>query len=99
MSEKPAIFTLFISQHFSEMNKTIQIFENSEFGAIRTMSNEQGEPFFCAKDVAVALGYGNCRDAVRRHVGDGDVAKHDTLTNRGIQPMLYVRDSHLIPSI
>ena len=63
--------------------------------AIRTMSNEQGEPLFCAKDVAVALEYGNSRDAVRRHVGDGDVAKHDTLTNRGILQMLYVNESGL----
>lgn len=30
----------------------IQIFQNQEFGAIRTMSNEQGEALFCAKDVA-----------------------------------------------
>ena len=77
------------------MNTTIQIFENSEFGAIRTMSNEQGEPLFCAKDVAVALGYGNSRDAVRRHVEDEDVAKHDTPTTSGIQMMLYVNESGL----
>ena len=35
----------------------IQIFQNQEFGAIRTLSNEQGEPMFCAKDVAEALRY------------------------------------------
>ena len=29
----------------------IQIFQNVEFGAIRTMSNEQGEAMFCLKDV------------------------------------------------
>ena len=77
------------------MNTTIQIFENSEFGAIRTMSNEQGEPLFCAKDVAMALGYNNGRDAIRRHVDEGDVAKHDTPTTSGIQPMLYVNESGL----
>ena len=43
----------------------IQIFKNQEFGAIRTISNEQGEAMFCAKDVAEALGYSNGRDAVR----------------------------------
>ena len=74
---------------------SIQIFENAEFGAIRTMQNQQGDPLFCAKDVAVALGYGNSRDAVRRHVEDEDVAKHDTLTNRGVQQMLYVNESGL----
>ena len=33
----------------------IQIFQNQEFGAIRTMSNEQGEPMFCLKDVCDVL--------------------------------------------
>ena len=66
------------------MMNTIQIFENSEFGAIRTMSNEQGEPLFCAKDVAEALGYNNSRDAVRKHVDGEDkttVAICDTGSN------------------
>ena len=39
------------------MTNTIQIFENEEFGAIRTMSDEQGNPLLCGKDVAEALGY------------------------------------------
>ena len=62
----------------------IQIFENKEFGAIRTMSNEQGEVMFCAKDVAEALGYSNGRDAVRKHVEREDkttVAICDTGSN------------------
>ena len=33
----------------------IQIFQNQEFGAIRTISNEQGEPMFCLKDVCEVL--------------------------------------------
>ena len=62
----------------------IQIFENKEFGAIRTMSNELGEAMFCAKDVAEALGYSNGRDAVRKHVDGEDkttVAICDTGSN------------------
>ena len=62
----------------------IQIFQNQEFGAIRTLSNEQGEPLFCAKDVAEALGYSNGRDAVRKHVDGEDkttVAICDTGSN------------------
>ena len=59
-------------------------FRNLEFGAIRTMSNEQGEVMFCAKDVCEALGYSNGRDAVRKHVDGEDkttVAICDTGTN------------------
>lgn len=47
-------------------------FRNVEFGAIRTMSNEQGEPMFCAKDVCEALGYKKTRNAVNQHVDDED---------------------------
>ena len=39
--------------------KDMLIFESQEFGAIRTMSDERGEPLFCGKDVARALGYSN----------------------------------------
>ena len=78
------------------MNTTIQIFENAEFGKVRTMQSAEGEPLFCGKDVAVALGYGNSRDAVRRHVEDEDVAKHDTPTTSGIQQMLNVNESGYI---
>ena len=50
------------------MANQIQIFQNVEFGAIRTMSNEQGEPMFCAKDVALALGYQNPERSIRKFV-------------------------------
>ena len=76
------------------MNK-IQIFQNQEFGAIRTMSNEQGEPLFCAKDVAEALGYKIARKAVQDHVDEGDVLKRNTPTTSGNQMMLYVNESGL----
>ena len=50
----------------------IQIFQNQEFGAIRTMSNEQGEVMFCGKDVALALGYKKPENAVAIHVESDD---------------------------
>jgi prophage antirepressor-like protein len=61
----------------------IQIFQNVEFGAIRTMSNEQGEPMFCGKDVALALGYKKPLDAIAHHVESEDSVKHGLLDNRG----------------
>ena len=73
----------------------IQIFKNAEFGAIRTMSNEQGEVMFCAKDVCNALGYNNSRDAVRNHVETEDVEKIYTPTKGGKQMMAYVSESGL----
>lgn len=44
----------------------LMIFNNPEFGEIRTIE-ENGKVLFCAKDVAAALGYKNTRDAINRH--------------------------------
>ena len=76
------------------MNK-IQIFKNHEFGTIRTISNEQGEALFCAKDVCDALGYKQTHKAVERHVDKGDGMKRPTPTASGIQTMLYINESGL----
>ena len=45
----------------------IQIFNNPQFGEVRVAMTENGEPLFCAKDVAKALGYTDTADAVSRH--------------------------------
>ena len=74
----------------------IQIFQNQEFGAIRTISNEQGEAMFCAKDVAEALGYKLARKAVQDHVDKGDVLKWNTPTTSGNQLMTYINESDLL---
>ena len=52
----------------------LQIFNNKDFGTIRTMVNENGETFFVAKDVATALGYTKTRNAVAAHVSKEDRA-------------------------
>ena len=76
------------------MNK-IQIFQNQEFGAIRTISNEQGDVMFCAKDVCDALGYRRSNDAVRVHVEPEDAVKRSTPTNSGNQMMTFINESGL----
>lgn len=57
----------------------IQIFNNKEFGNIRTV-NIDGEPWFVGKDVSNALGYSNNRKAISDHVGEED--KRDGVTIR-----------------
>lgn len=49
----------------------LQIFNNPEFGAIRTIEKD-GEPWFVGKDVAAALGYSNTKDALSRHIDAED---------------------------
>ena len=54
----------------------MKLFENPEFGAIRTVE-VGGEPWLVGKDVAQALGYSDTSDALKRHVDP-----EDTLTRR-----------------
>lgn len=51
----------------------LKIFENKEFGEIRTVE-VNGEPYFVAKDIATALGYKDTINAIKTHCRW--VAKH-----------------------
>ena len=53
------------------MNNELKIFENPEFGSIRTVETN-GEPWLVGKDVAEALGYSNTKDAIANHVDSED---------------------------
>lgn len=52
----------------------IEVFENKEFGQIRTVEDE-GQILFCGKDIAAALGYANTKDALARHCKQDGVVK------------------------
>lgn len=73
------------------MENKIAVFNNEEFGAVRTIS-ENGKILFCAKDVAVALGYSNPRKAVADHCKG--VTKRDTLTEGGVQSLSYIPETN-----
>ena len=49
----------------------LQIFKNTEFGEIRTMTIDN-EPWFVGKDVASILGYVDTSDALKKHVDTED---------------------------
>lgn len=72
----------------------IKVFENVEFGTVRTM-NINGEPWFVGKDVAEILGYNEPRSAVSKKVDaeDKGVAKMDTPS--GMQEMTIINESGL----
>ena len=61
------------------MENAIKIFENEEFGSVRTMEIN-GEPYFVGKDVATILGYVKPENAIANHVDDED--KTTTLIQR-----------------
>ena len=59
--------------------KSMQIFNNDEFGKVRTIIIDN-EIWFVGKDVAEILGYSNPRKAIGDHIDDEDkgVTKCDT---------------------
>nr|DAX30096.1 MAG TPA: repressor domain protein [Caudoviricetes sp.]DAY38090.1 MAG TPA: repressor domain protein [Caudoviricetes sp.] len=67
----------------------ITVFNNSEFGEIRTVE-ENDRVLFCGSDVAKALGYINARDALSKHCKG--VVKCDTPTNGGVQSLSFITE-------
>lgn len=68
----------------------LQVFNNSEFGEIRTVVIDNA-PWFVGRDVAVALGYSNTKDALSKHVDEEDKeilksqnATLENIPNRGL---------------
>ena len=55
-----------VGSHGGQSRQMMEVFENQEFGSIRLLQ-EAGKTFFCASDVAKALGYVNPYAAVKRH--------------------------------
>ena len=70
----------------------LQIFNNEEFGEIRTVEIE-GKPFFCGKDVAGALGYAIPKDAIAAHCKGA--VKQRTLTRGGEQELNFIPEGDL----
>lgn len=60
----------------------LQIFNNSEFGQIRTVEIN-GEPYFVGRDVATALGYAKPLNAVAAHVDEDDSLKQGLTDSLG----------------
>ena len=72
----------------------LQIFNNEEFGQIRTVTIDN-EPWFVGKDVAEALGYSEPRSAVSKKVDDTDKGVAEMETPSGTQNMTIINESGL----
>ena len=72
----------------------LQIFENPEFGSIRTLEIN-GEPWFVGKDVAEVLGYTNPSKALIDHVDDEDKLNNETLSSLGQRGGWLINESGL----
>lgn len=74
------------------MANELQIFNNPEFGEIRTL-DESGAVLFCGSDVAKALGYTNPSKALSDHCKG--VTKRYAPTKSGMQEMSFIPESDL----
>ena len=73
----------------------LKIFENAEFGQVRTVMLNN-EVYFVGSDVAKALGYSEPRKAVSRHVEEDDGIKHPITDSLGrTQEMTIINESGL----
>ena len=72
--------------------RALQIFENAEFGKIRTVVLD-GEPWFVGKDVAAALGYSNASKALNDHVDEEDKLNNVSLSSLGQRGGWLVNES------
>lgn len=72
----------------------IQVFNNPEFGDIRTVMIEY-EPWWVGKDVAAALEYKNVSKALQDHVDDEDKLNNKTLSSLGQRGGWIINESGL----
>ena len=75
----------------------VKIFNNKEFGEIRTVT-VNNEPMFCLADVCKSLGLTQ-PSKVRERLNEKGVNTIPTLTSRGTQNLLYVNESNLYKTI
>ena len=68
-------------------NEIISI-NHEQFGQLRALLDERGEPWFVGSDVANSLGYSNPRKALRDHVDEEDKTRNETFLVNGTAPIL-----------
>ena len=77
------------------MKTEIKTFKNEQFGEIRTMVDEKGEPLLLGADVARRLGYKNPAKALRDHVDEEDkLTERIVLSGQG-REVIFINESGL----
>ena len=71
----------------------IQVFNNEQFGALRTYE-EDGRILFCGKDVAKALGYAKPNNAINSHC-KGALKRCPLQTAGGVQEFVFITEPDL----
>ena len=77
------------------MENRMQIFQNEEFGRVRTFVTENGVPWFVGKDVADNLGYQNGSRDINRHVAPEDRTKGMVFDGNQRKETILINESGL----
>lgn len=80
------------------MSNEIQVFDSPEFGTVRAIRDENGEPMFVAKDVAVILGYRDAANMTRR-LEEDEKGTRSVSTPGGEQQMAVITEPGLYSAI
>lgn len=75
--------------------KDLKIFNNEEFGQIRTIIDENNEPWFVGKDVADILEYSRPDHAISKHVDEEDKLMYQIDTSGQKRNMYVINESGL----
>ena len=75
-----------------------QAFSSQEFGTIRAMRGEDGEPWFVASDIAKALGYGDATHMTRR-LDEDEKGLRSVETPGGEQQMAVITEAGMYSAI
>ncbi|NVF10790.1 phage antirepressor KilAC domain-containing protein [Anaerococcus sp. AGMB00486] len=73
----------------------IKIFENNEFGKIRTIIDKNNEPWFVGKDIAEILEYRNGSRDINRHVDELDRKKEMVHDGNQLKETILINESGL----
>lgn len=76
------------------MHNELKIFENEEFGQVRTVLINN-EPWFVGKDVAESLGYKNASKSLADHVEESDKLNNESLSSLGQRGGWLINESGL----
>jgi prophage antirepressor-like protein len=75
-------------------NRSLTVFK-FESSAVRVVTDDKGDPWFCAKDVCTVLGYTNDSKAVKDHCKPWGITKRYFLTSSGHQELTFISESNI----
>ena len=75
-------------------NRSLTVFK-FEVSAVRVVTDDKGDPWFCAKDVCTVLGYTNDSKAVKDHCKPWGITKRYLSTSSGGQELTFINEGNV----